>query len=265
MAQTNRWLWTALALISLIIITFTGTLYSITYNTYLDTSNPLLTNLPHPLHKSHYFASKSNFLNVYVIKFAWAWTSAAFIILWSTSPPSKRTAERITAWLVETAAWVLFTNWFFGPAVIERIVVASGGECILHTPAGDHISIPTEYCFTRSTISPETHPSLFTTTASLFPPVDFRATPRLRKGHDVSGHIFLLAMSILFLADQLRHSYHARKAWSTAHKVAIALNGVLIATWLFACWTTSVYFHSPGEKVSGLRGLSLVFAPLQRC
>jgi hypothetical protein len=261
--QTQTWLWTALGLISL--VTLTGTFYSIANNTYMDTSNPLLTNLPHPLHKTHYFAAKSNVLNVYFIKNAWAWTSTAFIILWATSPPSKRTAERVAVWFVETAAWALFTSWFFGPAVFERIVVASGGECIVHIPTGDHFSVPMEYCFTKSTISPATHPSLFATTASLLPPANFHATPRLRKGHDVSGHIFLLTMSILFLVDQLRHSYHAREAWNTAHKVAIALNGLLIAAWLFASWTTSVYFHSPQEKLSGLRELFLPFGPTPRC
>src|ERR1700722_16896824 len=152
--------------LSLFIILFLtlliGTLYSVMFHTYLDTSNPLLANLPHPLHASHYFAAKSNPLNVYFIKKAWGWTSAAFLALWLTSPSSIRTGKRAFKWIAGTAAWMIFTMWFFGPAIIDRVIVASGGECIVNIPTGDHISVPAEFCYTKSTISPSTHPHLFT-------------------------------------------------------------------------------------------------------
>ncbi|TFK44851.1 inositol phospholipid synthesis and fat-storage-inducing TM-domain-containing protein [Crucibulum laeve] len=225
-----------------------GTLYSIVYNTYLDTSNPLLTHLPHPLSHSHYFATKANFLNVYFIKKAWGWTSAAFLFSFFTSPPSARTGSRIIKFLAESAIWVLFTSWFFGPALLERVIAASGGECVIALPSGDPISVPNEYCYTRSTITPASHPDLFITTFAL--PNEWKAVPRLRKGHDISGHVFLLTMSILFLADQLRPSFRA-KHWSNLHKWAIATNIALIGIWLFASYTTSVYFHSPFEKFTG--------------
>jgi len=40
----------------------------------------LLCYLPHPLHNSEYFASKTNFLNVYFIKKAWS--SAVILFSW---------------------------------------------------------------------------------------------------------------------------------------------------------------------------------------
>ena len=242
------------ALSAITVVALVGTAYSLLYNTYLDTSNPLIASLPHPLHRTHYFASKSNFLNVYFIKLAWAWTSGTFLLLWVTSPRSVRTNERVGKWIAETGAWMVFTAWFFGPAIIERVTLASGGECLLSLPSGDILSVPEEYCFTRSTISPVTHPTLFA--ASLLskdvPGSEWHARPRLMRGHDVSGHIFLLTMSILFLADQLHTSFRQRQTgWSTAHRLAIGLNLAMIAIWLFATWTTSLYFHSPLEKLSG--------------
>lgn len=94
-----------------------GTAYSVLNNTYLDTSNPLLTHLPHPLHHTHYFASKRNVFNVVFTKNLWGWTSAAFLALFFTSPPRTRTRERVYKYLALTAVWLLFTSWFFGPAL----------------------------------------------------------------------------------------------------------------------------------------------------
>jgi hypothetical protein len=230
-----------------------GTLYSVSFNTYLDTSNPLVSHLPHPLQNSDYFANKSNVLNVYFIKKAWGWTSASFLVLWLTSPINVRTKERVFKWLTATTTWLVFTGWFFGPAVFERLVLASGGECVLHSPDGNVITVPNEYCFTSSVLSPVTHPNLFTT-----PPLnpEWHAIPKMRRGHDVSGHIFLLTMSVLFLADQLRPSFYIpTHNWSSWHRWAIWANLGLIVIWLLGCYTTSVYFHSPWEKLSGYREL----------
>ncbi|KAE9411303.1 hypothetical protein BT96DRAFT_952415 [Gymnopus androsaceus JB14] len=225
-----------------------GTAYSILYGTYIDTSDPLLAHLAHPLAKTVYWARKSNFINVYFIKLAWGWTSAAFLLLWATSSPSTRTLTRMMQWLVETACWLTFTTWFFGPAVIDRVVLASGGECFVPLPSGDLITVPTNYCLTKSTVTQTTHPDIFS--SSLVIPEGWSGIPRLRKGHDVSGHIFLLTMSMLFLADQLRLSLRSGTS-STQHKVAIAANLILMGIWIFASLTTSVYFHSPFEKVTG--------------
>ncbi|KAK1233150.1 hypothetical protein PQX77_003685 [Marasmius sp. AFHP31] len=230
-----------------------GTLFSVVYGTYLDTSNPLLSHLPHPLGQTHFWARKSNFLNVYFIKRAWGWTSAAFILLWSTSPEPVRSLNRFLQWCLETLCWLTFTTWFFGPALIQRVVLASGGECVVVLPAGDSLSVPVEYCFTRSTVTPMTHPDMFT--ASVVPP-EWQGKPRLQRGHDVSGHIFLLTMSVLFLADQIRASLKCGR-WTLTHKAAVALNVTLIGIWLFASGTTSLYFHSPFEKVTGF-GTSVV-------
>ncbi|KAJ7091242.1 inositol phospholipid synthesis and fat-storage-inducing TM-domain-containing protein [Mycena epipterygia] len=247
---------TRLAFLSVSSVVLIGTAYSVVYNTYLDTSNPLLTHLPHPLSKTHRWASKGNPLNVYFIKKAWGWTSAAFLLAWSTGPPSTRTALRLARWLSATAVWLVFTAWFFGPALIERIVLASGGECVLSLPSGEALSLPAEYCHAHAAVSPATHPALFAGSSNFVLPSEWHATPRLRRGHDVSGHIFLLTLSILLLAQQLAPSF-ALTRWSTPHTVAVSANLALICVWLFASGTTSVYFHSPGEKITGyLLGLA---------
>ena len=157
-------------------------------------------------------------------------------------------------WVVATGVWLAFTGWFFGPALLERLVIASGGECLLSLPSGDPVSVPMEYCSSRSFLSPASHPDLFQTASlqSFAPPIDWRARPRLRRGHDVSGHIFLLTMSVLFLADQLRYSLRPIRR-STWHTIVIAANVTLIGIWLLASWTTSLFYHKPFEKFTGYR------------
>ncbi|KAJ7217907.1 inositol phospholipid synthesis and fat-storage-inducing TM-domain-containing protein [Mycena pura] len=241
-----------------------GTVYSVVYNTYLDTSNPLLTHLPHPLGNTHRWARKANPLNVYFIKKAWGWTSAAFLLAWGTGTPSTRTTVRLSRWLAASATWLVFTAWFFGPALIERIVLASGGECVLSLPSGEHLSLPAEYCHAHAAVSPATHPALFEASSSFVLPNEWHAIPRLRKGHDVSGHIFILTLSTLLLAQQLAPSFSLTR-WSVPHTVAVWATAALIAIWLFASGTTSVYFHSPGEKITGyllgLAGFALAQIP----
>jgi hypothetical protein len=234
-----------------------GTVYSALYDTYLDTSHPVLGHHPHHLADSHFFASKSNPLNVYLIKYAWAWTSAAFAFTFLTSPPTQRTRDRLLRYLALTALWLLFVNWFFGPPILQRVTVLSGGECIAHFPSGDALVVPLELCINQSTLTPDSHPMYFETVMPGSPEIGKKLSvrPRLRKGHDLSGHVFLLTVSILFLTDQLRPSLNLRNR-SRLHTYAIGSQIALIAIWLFALYTTAVYFHSPFEKLTGYRMFS---------
>ena len=245
----------AISLISAVLLF--GTLYSVGYNTYLDTSNPLLTHLPHPLSTTHYFATKSNPINVYFIKKAWGWTTAAFFFSWFTGPPQIRSVHRILKYLTLLVIWLLFTSWFFGPAIFERVIVASGGQCVISLPSGDPVVVPNDFCYRKITVVPETNPTLFTSTSSFTLPSGWGAVPRLRKGHDVSGHVFLLTLSALFLFDQLRPSFRVAQ-WSPLHRWAIITNIVIIGICLFAIGTTAVYFHSPFEKFTGFSKYNLI-------
>ena len=237
------------AFVILTLVLFLGTVYSVKNNTYLNTSDPFLTHLPHPLHKTDYFANKSNILNVLFIKRAWGWTSFAFLFLWLTSPRRTQTLTRVLQWILASFAWLAFASWFFGPPLIERFIILSGGECTVALPSGATFGVPHEYCLAKVRLSPFTHPSLFASPLVL-PELPWSTVPRLRRGHDMSGHVFLLTMSILFLADQLTPSLRAA-SWSKMHTWAVAATAGLLAIWLLALGTTSVYFHTPFEKLTG--------------
>jgi hypothetical protein len=220
-----------------------GTFYSLQNSTYLDTSDPILTSQPHPLVATHILASKRSLLNVVFLKWSWAWTTAAFLPLLFTS--SVKRTRRLLQWAFAGVAWFILTSWFFGPSLFTRLAAASGGECGLHIGKA-FVPIPQTYCSTSVPVARTTHPELF--------PVVFEGTeaqfndpliPRLRRGHDVSGHVFLLTLCVLFLADQLRQTR------TSAHLYAIGTGGALLLLWVFSLWVTSVYFHAPSEKISG--------------
>ncbi|KAF5321331.1 hypothetical protein D9619_001942 [Psilocybe cf. subviscida] len=293
-----------LTFVGLSVILTLGTVYSVVYQTYLDTSNPLLSYAPHPLADTHYFASKKSLLNTIFIKNAWGWTSAVFFLLFAlasklptdplpppaageeteekkngrfvyrpvdTSPNSKRkllrwedapsdsqrfaaTIRPLLRWVVLTAAWALFTAWFFGPALLTRLTLVTGGECVLVMPptlsapptnADFKITamptearvfpVPAYLCHSNTPVGVDSHPALF---ANLFadPSPDgsssglsgmtnlaldelvkqgYKARPRIRRGHDVSGHVFLITVAALFIAELIQAALARLRALDT--------------------------------------------------
>lgn len=247
-----------LALLSVAVLG--GTLYSVLNNTYLNTSDPLLSHLPHPLHHQSIFARRANIFNSLFVKKAWGWTSAAFAMVWLTSPPRMRTYEAWLQWAAATAVWGTFVAWFFGPGVLERLLVVSGGSCVLQLPPDIPekppviLNVPLEYCYTKTILSPITHPALFT--ASLMSSLDstWAAIPRLYGGHDVSGHIFLLTLSVLFLHNRLEPAWKlilSPEPTSVLFKLAVVTATALFGLWLLMTFVTAIYWHTPFEKLTG--------------
>jgi Inositol phospholipid synthesis and fat-storage-inducing TM len=73
--------YTRLSLALLFVALVLGTAYSVFFNTYLDTSNPLIAHLPHPAQDTSYFARKSNVFNRVFVKRAWGWTVGVSVAL----------------------------------------------------------------------------------------------------------------------------------------------------------------------------------------
>jgi hypothetical protein len=223
-----------------------GTYFSLQHSTYLDTSNPFLTTQSHHLASTHFFASKRSFLNLIFLKWSWAWSSGAFLVLLVTVRRAG-TARMVLQWVLATIAWASCVMSFIGgPSIFARLATASGAECGLHLGPASFVPIPASFCAASVPVTRALHPELFPLVlVGAFEADDERQfVPRLRRGHDVSGHVFLLTLGVLFLADQLRQAHHAR----LYARVAV---GALVGLWVFSLWITSVYFHSPAEKISG--------------
>lgn len=173
----------------------------------------------------------------------------------------RRAPQRIWRWALATAAWLAFVSWFFGPSLSSRIAVLSGAECVVHLPhvptGGDVgaqvLSVPVEYCERRRPITAAEHAHLFQQAIGVASiPDSWRGVPRLTRGHDVSGHVFLLSLSILTLVDDVATGGTFDALADRAQLAGGVATAALVALWYWMLLMTSVYFHAPLEKLSGL-------------
>ncbi|KIW06497.1 uncharacterized protein PV09_02932 [Verruconis gallopava] len=136
-----------------------------------------------------YFAQKRNIFNVYFVKKGWFWTTVAFFLFVFTHPSlgaplrpsiSRRRLQAILRWVVATTIWIFVTQWFFGPAIIDRGFRWTGGVCEVLADSG-----------TRAEMSKTTE--YFTAKACKV------AGGKWTGGHDISGHVFLLILGSALL------------------------------------------------------------------
>ena len=145
-----------------------------------------------PIAQSHppefapsYFAKKSNLLNVFFVKVGWFWTTAgffAFVLLHRSFGPDAITitpkrAQAVLRYLGVTAWWMIMTQWFFGPAIIDRSFRLTGGAC--------------EYSAQREG---QKDPKTIVTAIACK-----TGGGKWVGGHDISGHVFMLVLGNAFL------------------------------------------------------------------
>lgn len=175
------------------------------------------------------------------------------------------------------------SQWFFGPNVTERIVVATGARCLVNA-----IEVDPEMCYKHTVFTGTSHPELY---ASLPEIVQSMGQTRglyagWHGGHDVSGHTFILVLSLLLLSEMLipylpyvlpdfsflrqsipRALYSDRDVFHrvpyldrVANWAVLAVSVALVGLWSSMLLVTSVYFHAPEEKLSGFLAALAVWA-----
>lgn len=173
----------------------------LTFGTLFSLLSPQVRNAPYypalqahsqdPVLSPSYFARKSNVFNVYFVKRGWAWVSLAFFVFVYTHP-AVRTAQQKTRalvrWGLVTTWWVLVTQWCFGPALIDRSFLYTGGKCDLAEAKLDE----------GADVSGK---DIFTAVACR------AAGGSWRGGHDISGHVFLLVLGSYFLLQEVGWVY----------------------------------------------------------
>ncbi|THC96996.1 hypothetical protein EYZ11_003500 [Aspergillus tanneri] len=143
----------------------------------------------------NYFARKDNVFNLYFVKVGWLWTTLAFaVVLLSldayrtpSSQRLRRMGQATARYALATLVWYLTTQWCFGPAIIDRSFVVTGGRCEHMVPSvGGSGS-------NHDDDDPFGFHSLFTAAACK------SAGGAWRGGHDVSGHVFMLVLTTSML------------------------------------------------------------------
>lgn len=134
-----------------------------------------------------YFAKKSNIFNVYFVKIGWIWITAAFFLFVASHKslgPSlqftKRRAQAAARYACVTLIWYGTTQWFFGPALIDRGFRLTGGQCaVMLSDSAYAQAEKAEMSDLRTALSNAACKA---------------AGGRWLGGHDISGHVFLLVL-----------------------------------------------------------------------
>ena len=121
-----------------------------------------------------YFAEKRNIFNVLFVKIGWFWVTLAYTIFLFPSPIlTPRRLQGLLRYGLVTLYWIAVTQWFFGPPLIDRLFTLTGGLCDREGVASSAACKAVGGKWTR--------------------------------GHDVSGHVFLLALGSTFLWMEALH------------------------------------------------------------
>ena len=136
-----------------------------------------------------YFAQKKNLFNVFFVKIGWFWMTLAFTVFVFMHPstgPSRslvltpRRVQGLLRYGLVTVWWMLVTQWFFGPPLIDRGFRITGGQCeLLESEEG------------RAKMG-ETREYLTGAACKL-------GGGKWIGGYDISGHVFLLVLGSAFL------------------------------------------------------------------
>ena len=160
-----------------------------------------------------YFARKDNLLNVLFVKRGWAWITLAFFVFVWTHPAVATTRRRTTAalrWAMVTAWWVFVTQWFFGPAIIDRGFRWSGGKC-------DVVETKVEVLGADGASTGDF------VTASACKAVG----GRWMGGHDISGHVFMLVLGSAFLLHEVGWVIARWRGYVSEHRTVLMHDGAV--------------------------------------
>lgn len=220
---------------------------------------------PNPV---NYFARKDNIFNLYFVKVGWIWTTLAFLSLLVSQPaytaPSahqpRRLVQAALRYSVATLVWYLMTQWFFGPPIIDRSFVITGGKCervVAETSGNPAVAVAQ-----AGSVSAGLE-KLFTAAACK------AAGGSWTGGHDVSGHVFMLVLATSMLVFEAVGATRAVSVGAEADKKvdgevdgqseeeqgdwmrtwSLRLVGAVVGLGWWMLFMTSIWFHTWLEKV----------------
>lgn len=201
-------------------------------------------------------ADRRNWINVYFVKLSWFWNTLFTVIVvasLSNTATWKRLSRFAVRWAMATCAWFAMSQWFFGASFLERMHVASGGKCLANSVQVSH-----ELCRTRERLTADSHPQLFDRFEPGFSTKHQWIHAGWHGGIDISGHTFVLTLSILYLAELVvpcmtQRAIESMPRGPMRYLKTFSLYGTLslMVLWAFMLFTTSIYYHTTQEKVAG--------------
>ncbi|KAL5337604.1 inositol phospholipid synthesis and fat-storage-inducing TM-domain-containing protein [Aspergillus crustosus] len=218
----------------------------------------------------NYFARKDNIFNIYFVKIGWIWFTSAFASLILASPPSphrgRRQAQSFARYALVTVVWYATTQWFFGPAIVDRSFVLTGGKCEAVLRGLSESQSVQEKGVVGAAVSGEESLGVYFTAAACK-----AAGGAWRGGHDVSGHVFMLVLVTAVLAfealgviapetegvdgKKTEGDFSVDKGSESEGEVrtwALRFVGLVVGLGYWMLLMTAIWFHTWLEKANGL-------------
>jgi hypothetical protein len=237
-----------------------GSLFALIDPTTRNAPYSILTQSHDPAFAPSYFAKKGNLFNTVFVKRGWFWITASYLLFLFTHPSTSGSARRVQGlarWALVTVWWVFVTQWFFGPAIIDRGFMYTGGACelVAEEVAGGLPLLEAERLVSGMACK--------------------AVGGKWAGGHDISGHVFLLVLGSMFLFEEVLYVVLRKplaeertvvmqdgsvksaaaesknedsgkgQPWDLGVKAALGV-GVL-SIWMLLM--TAIYFHTWFEKV----------------
>jgi hypothetical protein len=159
-----------------------------------------------------YFGQSKNIFNLIFAKKAWLWTTAAYVAHLVYATP-KNLKNSLVRYVLATLYWFILTQAVFGTYNFRQLVLlATGAPCI---PG------PNTMCVLDAT--------------------------QKDLGHLISGHCLLLIHSSLFLWQEFYP-----EIVNNGKKLNVLFIRLVLVMNFFMLITTSVYFHTFVEKITGV-------------
>ncbi|RDW93495.1 putative inositol phospholipid biosynthesis protein Scs3 [Aspergillus mulundensis] len=249
-------------------ILLTGSLFSILSPVAQPplSDDPAVTSAP-----LNYFARKDNIFNIFFVKIGWIWFTLAFGALLLSYTPSpdraRRQVQALSRYALATLAWYLVTQWFFGPAIIDRSFVITGGKC------GDAVAELRAAEVEKGVVGARVDDfgTYLTATACK------AAGGQWSGGHDVSGHVFMLVLVTAVLgfeavgvmmqgegesattatasetdADEKAKTWVEVESGNEVRTWALRFVAGIIGLGWWMLLMTAIWFHTWLEKANGL-------------
>lgn len=181
---------------------------------------------------------------LFITHYGYVWFTLAFMghMFQHVGPLGKVATPVVQRYIVKFVLYLAISigidGWFFGPLMVERLNVLTGGHC--------DSQLTMEEC---------------------------RADPYSNwiDGFDLSGHyLFLITLSLLVLSNigktrELRNGDLEAQSGGVSNTVRVLQKSVrTLCNWLLAIWflefcLTSVFFHTIGERAAGLIAIPIAF------
>jgi hypothetical protein len=130
--------------------------------------------------------------------------------------------------------WIFVTQWFFGPAIIDRGFLLTGGQCELveQAEAGNVVMDNTRQFVTGIACK--------------------AVGGKWRGGHDISGHVFLLVLGSMFLLEEVLHVV-LKSAGAKEERTIFMVDGAVKSAEVEAQLDTAVTAETYGQWTLGAK------------